>query len=620
MLRYVYTPLSLLLFFCASLPSNAFYLPGVAPRDYLPNDKVELLVNTYTSRDTAIPYDFYNQQFHNCEPDGGPRTIGESLGSILFGDRLYSSRFDLRMVKDTACNKLCSAPVVVSAEDGAFINQRIKEQYAHNWVVDGLPAGRQVKDSHTLEPYYEIGFPIGTYYKEQDRAVFHNHFDIEILYHNQDAEKYRVVGVLVHPSSILHFSDSTCAKGTLPLTLAEDSETRFEFTYNVYWVPSTKQWGTRWDEYLHVQDPKIHWFSLINSIVVVLFLSGMVAVVLLRVLHRDIARYNAADAEDAQEEFGWKLVHGDVFRPPRGYLWLAVLVGNGAQLAAMAGVTLVFAVLGFLSPSSRGSLSTVMLVFYVFFGSVAGYVSARAYKMWGGEEWKKNVLLTAIFVPGIVFLIYVILNFFLIAAKSSGAVPFGTVVALIAMWFGVSVPLCLVGAYFGFKQPRIDQPVRTNQIPRQIPDLPSYLRPAASVLMAGILPFAAVFIELFFIMSSIWNHRIYYVFGFLGAVGVVLTVTCSEVAVLMCYFQLCAEDYNWWWRSFLASGSSAFYVLLYSVYYYYKMLTFTSFTSGVLYFGYMLIGSGIFFVLTGTIGVVACFVFVRQIYASIKID
>ena len=44
----------------------------------------------------------------------------------------------------------------------------------------------------------------------------------------------------------------------------------------------------------------------------------MVAMILLRTLHKDIARYNQIDSgEDAQEEFGWKLVHGDVFRPPR---------------------------------------------------------------------------------------------------------------------------------------------------------------------------------------------------------------------------------------------------------------------------------------------------------------
>ena len=35
---------------------------------------------------------------------------------------------------------------------------------------------------------------------------------------------------------------------------------------------------------------------------------------------------------------------------------------------------------------------------------------------------------------------------------SSAAIPFGTLVALLALWFCISVPLTFVGAYFGFKK------------------------------------------------------------------------------------------------------------------------------------------------------------------------
>ena len=79
---------------------------------------------------------------------------------------------------------------------------------------------------------------------------------------------------------------------------------------------------------------------------------------------------------------------------------LSIFIGNGWQLFFMAFVTLVFAALGFLSPSNRGSLMTVVLFFYVFFGIVAGYVSARFYKMLGGEAWKRNVFFTAFLIPG----------------------------------------------------------------------------------------------------------------------------------------------------------------------------------------------------------------------------
>ena len=86
----------------------------------------------------------------------------------------------------------------------------------------------------------------------------------------------------------------------------------------------------------------IQWFSILNSLVIVLFLSGMVAMILLRTLHKDIARYNQIDSgEDAQEEFGWKLVHGDVFRPPRKGMLLSVFLGSGTQILCMTGITLV---------------------------------------------------------------------------------------------------------------------------------------------------------------------------------------------------------------------------------------------------------------------------------------
>ena len=84
--------------------------------------------------------------------------------------------------------------------------------------------------------------------------------------------------------------------------------------------------------------------------------------------------------------------------------------------------------------------------------------------------------------------------------------------------------------------------------------------------------------------------------------------------------QLCNEDYHWWWRSFFTSGSSALYLFLYSILYFYTKLEIVTRTGTVLYFGYMFIISSSFFLLTGTIGFLACFWFVRVIYGAIKVD
>ncbi|RWW09182.1 hypothetical protein GW17_00027340 [Ensete ventricosum] len=408
-------------------------------------------------------------------------------------------------------------------------------------------------------------------------------------------------------------------------------DTRYTFCYYLFPLqiscsfhllqPSEIKWASRWDTYLLMNDDQIHWFSIINSFMIVLFLSGMVAMIMMRTLYRDISNYNQLETQDeAQEETGWKLVHGDVFRSPTNYGLLCVYVGTGVQFFGMTLVTMIFALLGFLSPSNRGGLMTAMVLLWVFMGLFAGYSSSHLYKMFKGTEWKKITLQTAFMFPGVVFAIFFVLNAIIWGEKSSGAVPFGTMFALVFLWFGISVPLVFVGSYIGFKKPAMEDPVKTNKIPRQIPEQAWYMQPGFSILIGGILPFGAVFIELFFILTSIWLNQFYYIFGFLFIVFIILIVTCAEITIVLCYFQLCGEDYHWWWRAYLTAGSSAIYLFAYAVFYFFTKLEITKLVSGILYFGYMLIASYSFFVLTGTIGFYACLWFVRKIYSSVKID
>jgi hypothetical protein len=97
-------------------------------------------------------------------------------------------------------------------------------------------------------------------------------------------------------------------------------------------------------------------------------------------------------------------------------------------------------------------------------------------------------------------------------------------------------------------------------------------------------------------------------------------VTCAEITIVLCYFQLCSEDYHWWWRSYFTAGSSALYLFLYSAFYFYTKLDITKTVPMLMYFGYMLVISFGFFCVTGTIGFYACYLFVRTIYAAVKID
>ena len=119
------------------------------------------------------------------------------------------------------------------------------------------------------------------------------------------------------------------------------------------------------------------------------------------------------------------------------------------------------------------------------------------------------------------------------------------------------------------------------------------------MLLVGILPFGAVFVELYFIMDNMWSSKIYYMFGFLFLTYSIMVITCAAVTVLLVYFLLCSENYHWQWRSFATAGASAGYVFANALIYWISKLSLGSFTSGVLYLGYSLLTSFLFFILTG---------------------
>ena len=502
-----------------------------------------------------MQFDYYNIPF--CEPKGGEHALAENLGEVLAGERTETSAYQChtnvtRFCK-VACRKKWSPEYVAEYRDFAGAHFRA------NMRLDNLPGAELVafRDQNGEEFIsYRLGYPLAEV-SEYNASNFYlnNHLRITIRYHDVQTagtrlEKIEEPGVLIVGFELKAYSvdhqyegewDDSCVDKNEcelftcdPLSGIEPSAPKLMlkshegmdivFTYDVVWVHSDVKWASRWDVYLQMQwqDDEIHWFSIVNSSVILLFLSGMVAMIMLRILRKDLYRYNQLDQseearEEAREETGWKLVFGDVFRPPKNASLLAVFIGSGVQILGMTCFTIGFAVFGFLSPSNRGSLLIAMILMFVCMGAPAGYVSAVFCKMFkgAGTDRLKNTIMTATTFPGVVFVVFFVLNLLIWGDKSTGAVPFTTLVALLLFWFGLSLPLVFFGSWLGFRREAIEHPVRTNAIPRQIPEQVWYMKALPSVLMGGVLPFGVVFVELFFILSSIWQHRFYYLFGFM---------------------------------------------------------------------------------------------------------
>ncbi|KAJ4292606.1 hypothetical protein N0V90_009269 [Kalmusia sp. IMI 367209] len=532
---------------------------------------------------------------------------------------------------------------------------------------------------------FKIGETVHSAQDGKPKFALFNHVTLVIRYHRapgKDGERGKkvIVGFEVFPKSI---SANGRTKGlpaniqnaqdpmllTLPSNAtdardAPQASLQIPFTYAVYFREDEKlEWKNRWDMYFVTQDDSsnAHWLAIVNSLVIAGLLTAVVAVILARTIRGDIKEYQGdvyklrlakkssasktsrnreknhgllgpvedlegeadiSDDEDMEDTTGWKLVHGDVFRKPAYASFLSALIGSGIQLLfAIIGILILSAV-GVLNPSFRGGYVSVGVGLWLFAGLFSGYFSSRLYKTFGLQQWKQNVFRTASLVPGLLFSTTFILNLFVWIQASSTALPFTTLVGLIALWLFIQLPLVYIGAWYGTRVGAWSQPIKANTVPRQIPSQSWYMGSVQVVLLAGFVPFMVVFIELMFVFKSLWLDKsgYYYVFGFMSVVGIVLFLTVVEITVVATYVQLCAENYHWWWQSFLVGSSSALWIFVYLAYYFFTKLHITGFVSSMLFFAYGTLACVVYGLLMGTVGFLASYAFVRRIYGAVKVD
>ncbi|XP_075644369.1 transmembrane 9 superfamily member 2-like isoform X3 [Castanea sativa] len=413
----------------------------------------------------------------------------------------------------------------------------------------------------------------------------------------------------------------------LPLWgLLEDKEVDVEFTYSVKWKDTEIPFEKRMEKYSQISSLphhlEIHWFSIINSCVTVLLLTGFLATILMRVLKNDFVKYtHDEEAADDQEETGWKYIHGDVFRYPKYKSLFAAALGSGTQLFTLAIFIFLLALVGVFYPYNRGALFTALVVIYALTSGIAGYTAASFYCQLEGQNWVRNLLFTGSLFCGPLFLTFCFLNTVAIAYSSTAALPFGTIVVIFLIWTLVTSPLLVLGGIAGKNsKAEFQAPCRTAKFPREIPSLPGYRKTLPQMAMAGFLPFSAIYIELYYIFASVWGHRIYTIYSILFIVFIILLVVTAFITVSLTYFQLAAEDHEWWWRSFLCGGSTGLFIYGYCLYYYHARSDMSGFMQTSFFFGYMACICYGFFLMLGVVSFRASLFFVRHIYRSIKCE
>jgi transmembrane 9 superfamily member 2/4 len=621
--------------------ASGYYAPDVPPRTYKDGERIQLWVNSLTSTHTQLPRDYYRLPF--CPPQGGPVVASENLGQRLTGNKIQSSPYLVYVDEDAYCQLLCEK--TLDRTDTAKLRLHIKYGYHHNWILDNLPgAAIRIGEDGEERVRYGGGFPIGFMNPEDDMPYIFNHVRIAVKYQKVPHGK-RIVGFDVAPMSVNHRSHAgqtlqDFALESQPLLSCTSSSPLLDynaflpqvvkqgesvlFSYDITWEWSDVDWSSRWDVYLsedHLVPSQVHWYSIINSMIVVLLLAGSIASALVRNLRRDIDLNKAEPPNDATTvikvaESGWKSLHADVFRPPSTHPTLyCVFLGSGVQLCLTGLLLLILSAAGILSPARRGSLLNAAFVFYVLTGPIAGYVSSRMYKTFNGEHWHKCALLTATFFPGIAFGLFLVLCIMQWIMNVEAAAV-SDVLTVAKMWCVLAL-LVFLGACYGNEHEAIKFPTATSDVARPVPSRP-LSHPMAGMTLGGLVPFAAAYVELFFILTSLWMNQFYYEFGFALLVYVILIVTCVELTVVLVFSLLRAENHRWWWYAFCTSGSVAVFTFLYSISWFEKLEAPGLIATHLLYFGYMFLISFAAFLVFGSVGALSSLWFVRKIFYAME--
>jgi len=572
-------------------------------------DNVQVLVSSvhpYYNPGEKYAYDFLPWP---CHPSEVHRKTAE-LGSSLIGERSRESLYTIQFRRPVENKQLCT-PKMLTAKEVRKFQIAIQKHFEYEMFIDDLPV------------YYQVG-----YYRKPHKGdptpkyYLFTHRDFHILYNDN-----RIISVNI-----------TRNVG-IPVNLQPDQQSQVSFTYSVHWSRTNIPFKDRniWQTGARITPGQMeaHWLWVLNSSLLVILLTGLLSMILLRTLKNDIARYLQLDQIDATEamearkdgtfdeidDSGWKRIRGHVFRPPEYPMVFSAIIGVGAQILMISTFLLILAVVGYFYPGNHGRLYVAAIIAYSVTAYVAGYISSKKFKEFKGEDWMICCFLTSTLYFAPLLFTFIIINSIAISYGSSTALPFGTILAMVLLWAFVTFPLTLYGAYKGTFSTEVDYPCAPKYIKRGIPaDLAWYYNPLVQIVVAGFLPFIAIYVEVHTLFMSMWGHQVYTLFGILLLTFIILLVVTSFVVILLCYFQLTSEDYRWWWASLLRGGACGVFLYTYAIFYWTYNSEMSGALQGSMYFGYTFMISYAFSLMLAAVGHWSSYWFVWKIYSAIKSD
>ncbi|OHS92784.1 Transmembrane 9 superfamily member 3 [Tritrichomonas foetus] len=534
-------------------------------------------------------YDYFSLPF--CSYSGVDLDPPRRLSDAFLGNNPQRTGVTLSFLRPENNTKICS--IELNEVTRKKFTKAIESKSYYQLYIDKLPVWSLVGAKGVKD-------------KSQYYVFSRQHF---IIYYNVN----RIISIILNPESPAPTNSKT-----------------IDFSYSVEWIPTNKSKSQRIQNYNNNK-----FFMQSNPLTSIIWMLLVVCVLMLvaicwltRSVGDDFNRFQReAEYNDFEIDFhsekGWKMIHADVFRPPKNYLLLSILFGNGAQIFTAALIYLFLGVI-FGNHFSRGVNGFVFVLSYGIAAFVGGYFSAGLYKRWGGMKWINQLVASTFAIPSLFFTIEFIIDaisLFLKTTKISKVKPY---IILFLLLIFLILPLSIFGGIIGRHFFIIGpNPTRVSMVRRSIPRQPFYLNNYFLSAVIGLISFFSIYAEIHSLLNAIFQYQVNFVWILALIVLLLLACVVSCSTVFIVYKKLSAEDYEWQWISFIGPFSIAFYIFGYSIYYFMKFTFFSGvsrFLNYFAYFSYTSIFSLTIGTICGFIGFTNSALFVRRIYKNVKAD
>jgi len=362
------------------------WLAVTSGKRYHAHDHVGIVANTVGPfNNPTETYPYYSLPF--CKGTGKQKHHKQDLGETLSGSRKIATPYDLTFLDPVPWRSLCED--YLEPEDLKAFKNAIEDDYFFEMLIDELPMWGYIGE--VVHEEFLLGKSI-----QGARVYLYPHLHFSIGYNGDQ---------------IVTANVTTDARRRVDITDTNSGQ-EIVFSYTVEWIHTPEvDYEDRLKRYADSTflptTFEIHWLSIINSFVLVLLLTAFLSIILMRILKQDFSKYMEIDEDElAEEETGWKMIHGDVFRAPPLLNIFCALIGAGAQLFFTVLILLLSVLVGAFKATRRGALLTAGIMIFAVCGVFGGMIAGRLFKQLKGKNWAWNTILTATVLPlplGIVF-------------------------------------------------------------------------------------------------------------------------------------------------------------------------------------------------------------------------